>query len=66
LAQRGAIKILESLGDTQNLQIAERRYQDMAVDFARTVSPRIDGTPKKIVNRNTPACFGSYGYPFSR
>lgn len=66
LAQRGALKILDALGDTQNLQIAERRYQDMAVDFARTVSPRIDGTPKKIVNRNTPAWWGSYGYPFSR
>lgn len=58
LAQRGAIKILEALGDTQNLTIAERRYQDMAVDFARTVSPRIDGTPKKIVNRNSGAWYG--------
>lgn len=66
LAQRGAIKILEALGDTQNLQIAERRYQDMAVDFARTVSPRIAGTPKKIVNRNTPPFWGSYGFPFQR
>lgn len=51
LAQRGVIVCLQSLGDTQNLQIAERKYQDMAVDFARTVSPRIQGTPKKIVNR---------------
>lgn len=66
LAQRGAIKILESLGDTQNLQVAERRYQDMAADFARTVSPRIEGTPKKIVNRNTPPYWGSYGFPFQR
>lgn len=66
LAQRGAIKILEALGDTQNLQIAERRYQDMAADFARTVSPRIEGTPKKIVNRNTPPFWGSYGFPFQR
>ena len=66
LAQRGAIRILESLGDPQNLQIAERRYQDMAADFARTVSPRIEGTPKKIVNRNTPPFWGSYGFPFQR
>lgn len=65
LAQRGAIKTLESLGDTQNLQVAERRYQDMAIDFARTVSPRIDGTPKKIVNRNAGAFFGGY-FPFQR
>lgn len=65
LAQRGVIKCLEALGDTQNLQIAERRYQDMAADFARTVSPRIQGTPKKIVNRT--ANFGwSYGRAISR
>lgn len=66
LVQRGVIKTLEALGDTQNLTIAERRYADMAVDFARTVSPRIDGTPKKIVNRNTPPYWGSYGFPFQR
>jgi hypothetical protein len=66
LIQRGVIKTLEALGDTQNLTIAERRYQDMAADFARTVSPRIDGAPKKIVNRNTPPYWGSYGFPFQR
>lgn len=66
LVQRAIIRILESLGDTQNLTVAERRYQDMAVDFARTVSPRIDGTPKKIVNRNTPGWWGNMGFPFSR
>ena len=66
LIQRGVIKVLEAMGDTQNLTIAERRYADMAVDFARTVSPRIDGTPKKIVNRNTPPYWGSQGFPFQR
>lgn len=65
LAQRGVIKCLESLGDTQNLQIAERRYQDMAVDFARTVSPRIAGTRKVLVNRT--ANFGwNYNAGMSR
>jgi len=66
LVQRAIIRTLEALGDTQNLTVAERRYADMAVDFARTVSPRIDGTPKKIVNRNTPPYWGSYGFPFQR
>lgn len=51
LAQRGVIKCLEALGDNQALQVAERRYQDMAADFARTVSPRIGGTRKALVNR---------------
>ena len=66
LVQRAIIRTLEALGDTQNLTLAERRYADMAVDFARTVSPRIDGAPKKIVNRNTPPYWGSYGFPFQR
>lgn len=61
LAQRGVIKCLEALGDTQNLQIAERRYQDMATDFARTVSPRVQGTPKKIVNRTA-----NFGWNYNR
>lgn len=51
LVQRGVIRALESLGDNQNLQVAERRYQDMAADFARTVSPRIEGARKVMVNR---------------
>lgn len=51
LSQRGVIKWCEAVGDTQNLQIAERRYQDMAADFARTVSPRVAGTRKTLVNR---------------
>lgn len=66
LAQRGVIKVLEALGDTQNLQVAERRYQDMAVDFARTVSPRVEGTPKKLVSRNTPAWWGALSFPGPR
>jgi hypothetical protein len=65
LVQRGIIRVLEALGDTQNLTVAERRYADMAVDFARTVSPRIDGTPKKIVNRNA-MHFWHSGFPFQR
>lgn len=65
LIQRGVIRCLESLGDTQNLTIAERRYQDMAADFIRTVSPRIEGTRKALVNRT--ANFGwNYNRAFSR
>lgn len=53
LSQRGVIRCLEALGDSQGLQVAERIYQDNAADFARTVSPRIEGTGKKLVNRTT-------------
>lgn len=61
LAQRGVLKCLEALGDSQGLQVAERRYQDMAADFARTVSPRIEGTPKKIINRTA-----NFGWNYNR
>lgn len=61
LIQRGVIRCLESLGDTQNLQVAERRYTDMAVDFARTVSPRIAGTRKALVNRTA-----NFGWNYNR
>lgn len=65
LAQRGVIKCLEALGDNQALQVADRRYQDMAADFARTVSPRIAGTRKPLVNRT--ALFGwNYNRGLSR
>jgi hypothetical protein len=61
LIQRGVIRALESLGDNQNLQVAERRYQDMAVDFARTVSPRIQGARKALVNRTA-----NFGWNYNR
>lgn len=61
LIQRGVIRCLESLGDTQNLTVAERRYQDMAADFARTVSPRIAGTRKALVNRTA-----NFGWNYNR
>lgn len=62
LVQRAVIRMYEALADTQSVQIAERRYQDMAQDFSRTVSPRIDGTPKKIVNRNSSPWYGPMGF----
>lgn len=61
LAQRGVIKYLEALGDNQSLQTAERRYQDMASDFARTVSPRVGGTRKALVNRTA-----NFGWNYNR
>lgn len=61
LAQRGVIVCLQALGDTQNLQIAERKYQDMAADFIRTVSPRIEGARKAIVNRTA-----NFGWNYNR
>lgn len=61
LAQRGVIVCLQALGDNQNLQVAERKYQDMAADFARTVSPRIEGARKALVNRTA-----NFGWNYNR
>lgn len=61
LAQRGRIRCLEAVGNEPALEIANRRYQDMAADFARTVSPRIDGTRKALVNRTL-----SFGWTYNR
>jgi hypothetical protein len=61
LAQRGVIVCLQALGDTQNLQIAERKYQEMAADFARTVSPRVQGARKVMVSRNS-----NFGWSYNR
>lgn len=61
LAQRGVIRFMEAIGDMQSLQVAERKYQDMAADFARTVSPRVQGSPKKLVNRTA-----NFGYGINR
>lgn len=49
LSQRGVIKILEGLKDAQGLQMAADVYKDMVDKFKLIVTPRADGSPKRIV-----------------
>lgn len=49
LAQRAVIKILEGLGDRNGLQSAADVYKDMVDKFKTMVTPRADGSPKKII-----------------
>lgn len=53
LEQRAVLQILEGMKDTQGLQSASSVYTDMVTKFKILVSPRVDGSPKKIV-RSSP------------
>lgn len=52
LEQRAVIKILEGLGDREGMSAAGDVYKDMVDKFMVLVTPRSDGTPKKIISRN--------------
>lgn len=50
LAQRTAVKILESLGDEKNLPAAAKKLQEMETNITGLISSRVQGNAKKIVN----------------
>lgn len=51
LQQRAIIKCLEGIKDVNGLKIATDAYDLMAARFKSLVSPRVDGSPQKIVSR---------------
>lgn len=52
LAQAAAINCLQAIKDLDAMAIAEKKYEMMASDFLESISPRVDGAPKKIVNNS--------------
>ncbi len=50
LCQRGVIKILSGLGDANGLKEAADIYKDMVDKFKIMVTPRADGSPKRLVS----------------
>lgn len=50
LAQRAAIKILEGMGDSNNLQLAQGKLKEMEKAVLGLLSNRIEGEPQKVVN----------------
>ena len=50
LAQRTAVKILESLGDEKNLQLAAAKLKEMEHSIMGMITQRVEGNAKKIVN----------------
>lgn len=53
IEQLGAISILESLKDTEGLANARKTYELMKDSFYKIITPRIEGSPKKVINRNS-------------
>jgi hypothetical protein len=51
LAQLGACKALEAMGDA-NVKMAWARYQQMAQSFYKVITPRTDSPAQKIVSPN--------------
>jgi hypothetical protein len=54
LAQAAAVKVLEAMGDSQGMRNAETKLQQVQKDVLTLISPRTDGSVKKVVNINTP------------
>lgn len=51
LCEAVVIKCLEALKDTDGMQAAMANYNQMELSVKATLSPRVDGSPKKIMNR---------------
>tara|TARA_R100000329_G_scaffold66561_1_gene58609 strand:+ start:2087 stop:3010 length:924 start_codon:yes stop_codon:yes gene_type:complete len=52
LAQLTAIKVLEGLGDAKGMGMAQEKYEFLLKNFIKTLTDRVDGSPKKVVNRS--------------
>lgn len=52
LAQRVAMRCLESIGDTEGLQAAAVKLQDAEEKSASIIDNRVEGAPKLITNRH--------------
>lgn len=53
LTQATAVKVLETVGDLQGLQVARQSLADGLNGLLKLISPRAVGTPKKITNRQS-------------
>ena len=52
LAQLTAIKVLEGLGDAKGMGMAQEKYEFLLKNFIKTLTDRVDGSPRKVVNRS--------------
>jgi len=60
LCQMGAVFCLESLGDAQGLALAEKKLEKMKAASNILIDNRTEGTPQKVVNRNSFIGRGSF------
>lgn len=52
LAQAGAVKVLEALGDREGMKIAQAKYDQLEAYMINIITPRVDGEPRKVNNIN--------------
>ena len=52
LVQSAKVQILEALDDERNWKTSVKKYDIMLTNFIKTITPRVDGQPKKIISRN--------------
>lgn len=52
LSQATICRILESQGDNNNIEIAQKKLQKMVKGMSALIQDRTEGNPKKIVNRS--------------
>ena len=50
LVQATVVKVLESMGDREGMAAAEKKLEDNIASMFNVLTPRVDGSPKKIVN----------------
>lgn len=53
LAHKVAMAALESLGDTEGLANASQKYGELQNNMTTLVDNRVEGSPQKLVNRNS-------------
>jgi hypothetical protein len=53
LQQLGAIALLESAGDTQGITNSKSTMKEMTEAFKLIITPRVEGSPQKVVNKNS-------------
>lgn len=66
LAHRVACRILEALGDTQGLQNANAKLSEMELKTGSLIDDRVEGSPKKVINRYTPLRKSVYSKRYTR
>lgn len=52
LAQRVAVRCLEAMGDMQGVQVATAKLAELDVNASSVIDNRVEGSPRKVVNRH--------------
>lgn len=53
LEQAVVVKVLEGLGDREGMAAAQTKLSELVQLFPDLITPRVDGNPQKIINRNS-------------